>query len=70
MKRITTFLNCRQCNVLGRAQKLEAGLTSDGLQIWCKRCDREVGHFTAEKVAELVAHPPGCECCRERREMS
>jgi hypothetical protein len=63
MKQIHTFAHCRQCAMRGRRQDLEAGLTHDGIQLWCRRCDKEVARFTPDSLAKAMALGPRCECC-------
>jgi len=43
--------------------RLEVGLTTEGLQVWCVRCEKEVFHVTAAALASLLAEMPGCACC-------
>lgn len=50
--------------------RLEVGLTSDGLQIWCTRHDREVGTLTPEQLATMVEEQPPCECCPGGKHLS
>jgi hypothetical protein len=39
---IVAFFHCGACVAAGRRQRLEAGWTPRGLQVWCKACDNNV----------------------------
>lgn len=70
---VRLWANCRNCTPRKpRTQSLEqwsrtaAGLTNDGMLIWCKRCDMMIAHFTPETLREMLeSNPKGerCECC-------
>ncbi len=60
------FIHCRQCVARGQTQRLEVGLTRQGLVVLCKKHGL-VGEFTPRALAELLAHPPECECCQGQR---
>lgn len=55
---IVRFAHCATCakkkpRLTSQAEwaRLEVGLTAHGMQVWCRRCDLEVGHFTPEALA-------------------
>lgn len=68
--RITTFLTCRRCQQekpgnesMEKWSRLNVGLTTDGLQVWCVRHRQQVVHVTPEMPRALVEDRPECECC-------
>lgn len=63
------FIQCRTCAERQQTQRLEVGLTDTGLIVLCKKHGL-VGEFTPEGLSVLLAHPPECECCRARKELS
>ncbi len=68
-RRIELFIHCRQCVLEdhagasgashGEAQQVEVGWTKEGLQVWCKRHDRNVLHldFEGRKIAIASEEP-------------
>lgn len=66
MSEIRGFLHCRRCTEGQQTQRLEVGLTGEGLRVQCKKHGL-VGDFTPQALADLLAHPPECECCRGLR---
>lgn len=42
--------------------RLDVGITGEGLLVWCKRCRKEVAHFTPEALARFVKNAR-CHCC-------
>ena len=66
MSSIRGFIHCRACTTRGQTERLEVGLTSEGLLVQCKKHGL-VGEFTPDTLAALLTHPPECECCKERR---
>jgi hypothetical protein len=72
-KQIVRFLHCGKCleelrpgMSPKRRQRLEVGLTSQGIQVWCARHDVEIVHIVD------VGHVPiaECACCRGKEEVS
>lgn len=63
MKQIERFIWCRTCMLIpGRVTPvLEIGITKTGLQIWCKRHDVEVAHFSPAELQGFVENMPACE---------
>ena len=66
MSRIRFHAHCRTCmkdkptnQAPSQWQRTESGLTDTGLQIWCRRCRKEVAHFTP---ADLEAQLASAEC--------
>jgi hypothetical protein len=66
MSAIHAFIHCRRCVVGRQTQRLEVGLTSEGLRVQCKKHGL-VGDFTPASLAARLAHPPECECCQGLR---
>ena len=69
-KAILLYAHCASCAAQRPANqsqsewaRLDAGLTTTGLQIWCKRCRKEVAHFTPAGLQECLDAGPGCDCC-------
>jgi hypothetical protein len=67
---IVLFAHCATCapkkpRLTSQAEwaRIEAGLTPRGLQVWCRRCDLEVAHFSPGKIEEFMQSMPGCDCC-------
>lgn len=68
--RIVLHAHCRKCapkkprnvSMAGWA-KTQSGLTAEGIQVWCTRCDMEVAHFTPEELTKLLTQFPGCDAC-------
>lgn len=67
MHGIEKVFECRTCVARGSVGKPLVGLNSEALVVWCKRCDQLVGAFTPRALAEMLEHPPECECCRAQR---
>lgn len=59
---IRMYFHCRKCVESRQTERLEAGLTETGLRVDCRKHGL-VGHFTPERLAELIADRPGCDCC-------
>lgn len=59
---IHSFARCKKCVTDGKRADIEAGLTPYGLQIWCKRHNINVFHFTIEELKEQIKTPK-CACC-------
>jgi hypothetical protein len=62
-KEILLFAHCATCaqkkpKLTSQAEwaRIEAGLTARGLQIWCRRCDLEVAHFTPEQMTAVLRY--------------
>jgi hypothetical protein len=69
-RRIERFLHCANCapkkpanQSMSEWVRIDAGLTADGFQVWCKRCRMEIVHFTPEGLEYLLEQKPGCDCC-------
>ena len=70
MKReIRLYAHCRTCHASKPANqspsdwcRLDCGLTDTGLLVWCKRCKKEVAHFTPDALADFIANGR-CACC-------
>jgi hypothetical protein len=62
-KQIHSYAHCRACGTMGLSSRIEAGITPLGLQIWCKRHDKEIAHFTPDDLATFIARGRQCECC-------
>jgi hypothetical protein len=60
--RIQLYFHCRRCVLAGSASQIEVGLTSTGLQVWCRLHQMEVGSFTPKQLAEQLL-TARCECC-------
>lgn len=67
---IRLFAHCRACAVQKPANqsmsewaRLDVGMTATGLLVWCKRCRKEVVHFTPDGLREMIADHPQCACC-------
>ena len=60
------FVHCRECAKRGQTQRLEVGLTTEGLVVECKKHGLVVS-FTPSSLALLLEHPPECECCQGLR---
>lgn len=60
------FMHCRTCTRGQQTQRLEVGLTATGLVVLCKKHGLVV-ELTPSSLADLLAHPPECECCRGQR---
>lgn len=59
MPDIVSYFHCRECIAelpQGIAPRewgqLEIGFTPKGLQVWCRRHDQEIVHFTTEDFQE------------------
>lgn len=63
-KEIVSFVHCRECVRSGEKSQLEVGMTPHGVQVWCRRHNLHVVHWTAADLESLLAHPPGCEHCK------
>jgi hypothetical protein len=60
---IHTFFHCARCVREGQAGKIEAGLTREGLQVWCKRHKMNVIKLSPDGLKEMGSKGPQCECC-------
>ncbi len=69
MSEIRSFVHCRRCAEGQQTQRLEVGLTGEGLRVQCKKHGL-VAEFSLGTLADLLAHPPGCECCQRLKELS
>lgn len=76
-EKIHSFLHCGQClrekpRGVSPAEhaRIQAGLTATGIQVWCNRHRMEVGHFTPDELAALIANGPSCDCCPGGRHRS
>lgn len=56
------FVHCKQCVLRQQVQRLEVGVTDEGLLVSCKKHGIVV-HFTPELLAETIASPPPCDLC-------
>ena len=63
---IHTFMNCRACVVLGKREQVEAGISSTGMVLRCKKHGL-IEHFTPEHLANLIKGGPICEACAAGR---
>lgn len=68
--RIELFVHCVNCHAKKPVNqtpsewaRLDAGLTTEGFQVWCKRCRMEVVHFTPGGLQHLLEQQPTCDCC-------
>lgn len=69
MDGIRFHLHCRAC-MAGKPinqsprewSRLAAGLSDSGILVYCKRCKKEVAHFTPEQLAEQL-QTARCDCC-------
>ncbi len=66
---IQLYCACRNCEKtrprkMSRCEysRLDIGMTATGLQVWCRRCELEVGHFTPEALRSQLGDAR-CECC-------
>lgn len=66
---IRLFAHCRTCQLTKPANqtpsqwcRLDCGLTDTGIQVWCKRCRKEVAHFTPDDLRDWVDNAR-CSCC-------
>lgn len=66
MSEIRGFLHCKACTVGGQTPRIEVGLTSEGLRVQCKKHGIVV-EFTPSSLADLLCHPPECDCCKGQR---
>ncbi len=66
---IRFFAHCRTCapqrpanQSMSEWARIDAGLTEQGLLLWCKRCRKNIAVFTPETLTEALqgAH---CACC-------
>lgn len=67
---ITTFFTCRRCQEdkpsnesMEKWARLNVGLASEGLQVWCVRHRQEVVHVTPETLRMFLDNRPECQCC-------
>lgn len=63
------YLHCRACTERQQTQRLEVGIDADSLVVQCKKHGLVVA-LTPDTLAELLQHPPECECCAARRTLS
>lgn len=62
-----TYLHCKACVARGQTQRLEIGITSEGLIFNCAK-HGEIGPLTPEKLAEMMRGPEiVCAHCAEGR---
>ncbi len=66
---IRLFAHCKACMATKPANqspsdwvRLDCGLTDTGLLVWCKRCRKEVAHFTPGALADFITNGR-CACC-------
>lgn len=66
---IRLHTHCRKCMAVRPVNqspeewsRLDAGITAEGIQIWCKRCRVEVVHLTPAALAEAL-ETARCHCC-------
>lgn len=69
MPELRGYLHCRACTERGQTQRLEVGIDDSNLVVQCKKHGLVVA-LTPGLLAELLQHPPECECCAARREIS
>lgn len=62
MSEVQGFVHCRKCTEGGQTQRLEVGLTKEGILVGCKKHGLVV-HFTPELLAEAILDPPPCDLC-------
>lgn len=67
MTTLKGYMHCRRCTEGQQTQRLEVGLSSVAIVVVCKKHGL-VAEFTPSSLAELLAHPPECECCQGQRE--
>ncbi|HEY3493711.1 MAG TPA: hypothetical protein VGK73_03450 [Polyangiaceae bacterium] len=69
MPELRGCLHCRACTERGQTQRLEVGIDDSNLVVQCKKHGLVVA-LTPDTLAELLSHPPECECCANRRALS
>jgi hypothetical protein len=67
---IHSFINCTTCMESlpegvspGEWARLNMGLTTSGIQVWCTRCDKEVVHFILDGTEPAMDLSPRCDTC-------
>lgn len=60
--RIHTYFHCRACVMGQQTPRLEAGVSTTGIVVQCKKHGL-VGHFDPTKLAAVIMAGPMCECC-------
>lgn len=63
-EQITVYMHCRRC--VERKQsppRIDVGLTSSGLLLWCERHDEPIAHITPDQLRDLLASGPVCSIC-------
>ena len=67
---IHTFFQCAACMREKPASqspqnfmRLNVGLTSEGLQVWCVRHDINVVKLSPDALREMLGKGPQCACC-------
>lgn len=63
---INGYLHCRRCTEGRQTPRLEVGVSNTAIVVMCMKHGLVV-EFTPASLAELLAHPPECECCRGQR---
>lgn len=66
MSEIYGFVHCRTCTLRQQTPRIEVGLTSEGLRVQCHKHGL-IAEFTPSSLAELLSHPPSCDCCKGQR---
>ncbi len=59
---ILTFAHCKACFERGQTMRMEAGMSTTGLVIACKKHGL-IAHFSPEELAGQLARGPQCHCC-------
>ncbi len=59
---VHSYLHCRKCVALQKAQPTELGITRTGLLVNCPE-HGPVVFFTPESLAEWIARGQQCDCC-------
>lgn len=59
---IHTFAHCKACVMGGQTPRIEAGLSSTGIVIQCKKHGL-VAHFGPEELRAQLSRGPQCDCC-------
>lgn len=61
-QQIHSFIHCRACAERGQIQRLEAGVSTTGVVVKCKKHGL-VCHFSPQELTQQLAQPPQCDCC-------
>lgn len=66
---IHSWIHCKACVERGQTERLEAGVSSTGVVVQCKKHGIIV-HFSPEQLGRQIARGPQCDCCPGGRHRS